>query len=836
MKWSRIDWLAILTLCLMPLFYFAPVVFLGQTFYFHDISIDYVPLNAFNTRTTLQGELPLWNPYLAGGFPLAGQIEAAPLYLLNLILLLPLPITTTHTWYIVIHYMLAGVFTYLLARRGLHLGPMPSLIAGLTFTFSGSMIAQLTNFTLVSTLVWMPLILLLYIRALDESKIIYAVGAGLVMAVQISKSHPQIVLYTAGILALYALFAVGIDFRTRRSIRSLLPLGMLLVIFVVSAGLSAYQLFYTFELIEQSDRSGGITYDMITILSYPPLYLLKFLVPHFWGSFENYAGNGNYTGMHAYAGILPLILTPWAWLKPKDWRVWFFTTLLFICLLLSFGKFTPLYVPLQYVPVFNYFRVPARWLFLVTFCLAISAAYGAQILINKKEQVKTSLEKPARRVGMVVLFAFIGLLLMSGGMVLGDTAENANACQTENCFFCGWRPRCIFANPKIQIGYYFLMERKPEERNYYIFERVPSNSVEVERQREEEAFRQRVRLAYADMQQSLGLFLLVLSLGLSLVFARWQNWINRGMFGGLAALIVLFDMLTYGGLRLNPTTDASYFLKEPDTVQFLKQVETSEPYRVFPTITWVPHPHNVDYVLSTLHFNIPSLYGIESIEGGLTLPLRRHTAYMKRAVGRTGGLQMLGIANTKYVITEWELEGQPDLVLRFEGQSQKIFQNLLALPRTFVVHQVEVLPNDATILERLADPSFDPANVIILEEQPSEALPPTPPPMPTRAEIVTYKHNQVTINVNTMGSGLLFLSDVHYPGWNAYVDGERSHVYRANYLFRAVEVPPGKHTVEFRYEPRSFWLGFRISVLSAILVVGGITYQWAKTRSYLKKT
>ena len=78
----------------MPLLYFAPTVFYGQTFYFHDIAAYYIPHNVFNARTMLQGELPLWIPYAEGGYPLSAQIESSSLYLLNLILLLPLSIVS----------------------------------------------------------------------------------------------------------------------------------------------------------------------------------------------------------------------------------------------------------------------------------------------------------------------------------------------------------------------------------------------------------------------------------------------------------------------------------------------------------------------------------------------------------------------------------------------------------------------------------------------------------------------------------------------------------------------------------------------------------------------
>lgn len=820
MKQSWPDWLAILALCLLPLLYFAPVVFYGQTFYFHDISINYAPANAFNTRTMLQGELPLWNPYLAGGHPVSAEPELSSLYPLNIILLLPVSMAAAHTWYIVIHYMLLGVFTYLLARRGLNLGPVPALMAGLIFTFSGTLIAQLTHMSLISTLAWMPLILLLYIRALDTSKMLYAVGAGVALAVQISKSHPQMVLYTAGILGLYACFAAIINYKADKKIRRLWPpFGWLLLLFVVGGALSAYQILYTFELIRHSNRSGGITADTMTMLSYPPLYLIKFLLPHVFGSFQNYVGTGNFTEIHAYIGILPLLLLIFAWLRPKSWQVWFFTTLMLISLVLSLGKFTPLYHGLQYVPVFNFFRVPARWLLLITFCAALLAAYGAEALLDEAWVSKISLKKTAVRRGVLAIAALlIAALLVAGAAILWDAAHLENTCTPQDY---AWRPRCLFADPAIYTRYAALTERDPELRDYVLVEPVSGNSYETEQIRQQTAFQQRLQQAYIEFIQSLGLFLLLLAASLSLIFIRWQGRLSGRWFGLLAALLILFDMLTYGGLSTNQTTAAAYFSEEPDTVQFLKQAEPSQPYRIFPTITWIPDSHNADYALSALHFNLPSLYGIESIEGGVTLPLTRHTAYMQRAIGQAGGLQMLGIANAKYIITEWDLSGNPDLTPVFEGEQQRIFEYARARPRAFTVHQVEVITNETEILNRLADASFNPATTIILEEQPVTPLPATLPTTPSDVEIVTHKHNRVVVEADMAANGLLFLSDVYYPGWHAYVDGAPAHIYRANYLFRAVELPPGQHTVEFHYKPFFFRVGAAISLL-AVVVIGSL--------------
>jgi uncharacterized membrane protein YfhO len=62
----------------------------------------------------------------------------------------------------------------------------------------------------------------------------------------------------------------------------------------------------------------------------------------------------------------------------------------------------------------------------------------------------------------------------------------------------------------------------------------------------------------------------------------------------------------------------------------------------------------------------------------------------------------------------------------------------------------------------------------------------------------------------------LVLADSHYPGWKAFVDGKQEVIRRANLFFRAVPLPAGNHTVEFRYEPRSFTIGLVISVVTLV--------------------
>jgi uncharacterized membrane protein YfhO len=76
--------------------------------------------------------------------------------------------------------------------------------------------------------------------------------------------------------------------------------------------------------------------------------------------------------------------------------------------------------------------------------------------------------------------------------------------------------------------------------------------------------------------------------------------------------------------------------------------------------------------------------------------------------------------------------------------------------------------------------------------------------------------NIIQIVVSTPTDAILVLSDLWYPGWSGNLDGNEMEIYRANYLLRAMAIPPGSHTVEFRYRPLSFSLGAILTIITLI--------------------
>jgi hypothetical protein len=97
-------------------------------------------------------------------------------------------------------------------------------------------------------------------------------------------------------------------------------------------------------------------------------------------------------------------------------------------------------------------------------------------------------------------------------------------------------------------------------------------------------------------------------------------------------------------------------------------------------------------------------------------------------------------------------------------------------------------------------------------------------------KIQDYKPNYIKYNSSNSHEGLAVFSEIYYEnGWNAYIDGKKTDHFPVDYVLRALVVPPGDHTLEFKFEPQVIKTGSIITVISVIgmlsLLIGGIYYE-----------
>ena len=155
----------------------------------------------------------------------------------------------------------------------------------------------------------------------------------------------------------------------------------------------------------------------------------------------------------------------------------------------------------------------------------------------------------------------------------------------------------------------------------------------------------------------------------------------------------------------------------------------------------------------------------------------------------------------------------------------RIYKSNHAFPRSFIVHQALILKSKDDIFDKLKDEQFDLRNNIIIEKEPPEIgnlnrySHSSPIVDNSSSEIKEYRYNKVMIDVNMENPGFLVLTDIYYPGWKVYVDDEEKEILVADYLFRAVFLEEGMHSVEFIYDPYSFKIGLWISCFASFIIL-----------------
>ena len=85
--------------------------------------------------------------------------------------------------------------------------------------------------------------------------------------------------------------------------------------------------------------------------------------------------------------------------------------------------------------------------------------------------------------------------------------------------------------------------------------------------------------------------------------------------------------------------------------------------------------------------------------------------------------------------------------------------------------------------------------------------------------IVSYTPNTIKISYKDAGGETLLLADTWFPGWKAFVNNKEVNIEKCDGIFRCVKLADKDGEVVFDYQPQSFWIGVKISILCGILTL-----------------
>jgi len=154
------------------------------------------------------------------------------------------------------------------------------------------------------------------------------------------------------------------------------------------------------------------------------------------------------------------------------------------------------------------------------------------------------------------------------------------------------------------------------------------------------------------------------------------------------------------------------------------------------------------------------------------------------------------------------------------------------LSRAHMVYDVRPTHSETELVAALKDPGFDPSTIALIEEDLPRSIAAPDSLRPAWNTAITAMHdNSIQLTVTTERDGFLVLSETFYPGWNAYVDGNPTRVYRTDFSLRGIVVPAGEHSVVFRFESASFKCGLWVSLATLALCIAGWSVSWQRSRS-----
>jgi hypothetical protein len=184
--------------------------------------------------------------------------------------------------------------------------------------------------------------------------------------------------------------------------------------------------------------------------------------------------------------------------------------------------------------------------------------------------------------------------------------------------------------------------------------------------------------------------------------------------------------------------------------------------------------------------------------------------------------RFLALSSVRYVATINDLANSNAFRKVYDANGVKVFDFKSPLPRISIFYHIirATTPEDA--LHDLKSNTYDPYSEAVVEGQAVEFqhLSESGRSAVSAGQIEEYKSTFVRALVKTSSAAFVVLNDTNFPGWSAFIDGHTTPMFNANYLFRGIVVPVGRHVVEYRYNPRSFTTGLAVSIVSLFALVG----------------
>lgn len=384
-----------------PTIIFARGLFLGQTLFWHDIGIAFLPFRSWAVRCFQAGDLPTWCPLVGTGAAMLAEGQGGTLYPTNLVAhLLGLPVWWDYTFQCWLHIGLAASLTYLWLRRGHGMSWLASVIAAHTFSLSGYMVGHIMHLPMLQVMAWLP-------AGQWSCEVIAREGgegrrgvAGLAAVVGLGclAGHPQTLWY------LLLGSTIWMVVHMRRGSRAV-AIGRFAAAVGLGLAFGAVQTVPTgcHAAFSERRKAGDIHY--VRRLSLTWRSLANFVHPEIYGSYAdgNYFGGDHHYEVCGWTGGAALLLALVAASSGRRRRLRTAALVLVpVALFFALARYNPAYRILAWIPPLGMFRAAGRYVVLVTMGIAVLAAVGVDELALSKRA-----RKAAVCIGLVVVVGWL---------------------------------------------------------------------------------------------------------------------------------------------------------------------------------------------------------------------------------------------------------------------------------------------------------------------------------------------------------------------------------------------------------------------------------------------
>ncbi|SMB86247.1 hypothetical protein SAMN00120144_2387 [Hymenobacter roseosalivarius DSM 11622] len=223
-------------------------------------------------------------------------------------------------------------------------------------------------------------------------------------------------------------------------------------------------------------------------------------------------------------------------------------------------------------------------------------------------------------------------------------------------------------------------------------------------------------------------------------------------------------------------------------------------------------------------------YFHKSIGGYHGAKLRRYQDLIERQItpqiqqifaqSKPDAAPVLNMLNTRYLI-----------IPAAEKQPQQVARNPGALGNAWFITEIQQVQSPNQEIAALS--SFNPATTAVVDASKFPLTKTAYNVAGSTIRLTNYSPDALKYQASAAQDGFIVFSEIYYKdGWNAYIDGKLVPHLRANYVLRALPVPAGQHTIEFKFEPQAYAIGNTVSLVSSIILILGLIgvafYIWKK--------